>query len=67
MRDAAAIAALIGEWSRLDILINCAGVIRRGAEHDPEVFADVLDINLTGTMRLCAAARPFLSRRPGAS
>ena len=29
------------------------------------VFADVLDINLTGTMRLCAAARPLLARTAG--
>ena len=50
---------------RLDILVNCAGIIRRGAEHDPEVFADVLDVNLTGTMRLCAAARPLLAKTAG--
>ena len=65
VRDAAAIATLIGELPRLDILVNCAGVIRRGAEHDPDVFADVLDINLTGTMRLCAAARPLLAATSG--
>jgi NAD(P)-dependent dehydrogenase (short-subunit alcohol dehydrogenase family) len=49
----------------LDVLVNCAGVIRRGMEHDPEVFADVLNINLTGTMRLCTAARPALAARKG--
>ena len=32
-------------------------MIRRGEEHDPEVFADVVDINLIGTMRVCGAAR----------
>jgi NAD(P)-dependent dehydrogenase (short-subunit alcohol dehydrogenase family) len=42
VRDAAAIAALTGTMPRLDILVNCAGVIRRGAEHDPAVFAEVL-------------------------
>jgi NAD(P)-dependent dehydrogenase (short-subunit alcohol dehydrogenase family) len=65
VRDADAIAALVGKLPRLDILVNCAGIIRRGAEHDPEVFADVLDINLTGTMRLCAAARPLLAATSG--
>ena len=65
VRDAAAIATMAGSLARLDILVNCAGVIRRGAEHDPEVFADVLDINLTGTMRLCAAARPLLAQTAG--
>jgi len=65
VRDAAAIAAFMGAMSRLDILVNCAGVIRRGAEHNPEVFAEVLNINLTGTMRLCAAARPLLAQTQG--
>ena len=65
VRDAAAIAAFMGAMSRLDILVNCAGVIRRGAEHNPAVFAEVLNINLTGTMRLCAAARPLLAQTQG--
>ena len=47
----------------LRVVVNCAGVIRRGAEHEPEAFAEVLDINLTGTMRVCAAARPGLKVR----
>jgi NAD(P)-dependent dehydrogenase (short-subunit alcohol dehydrogenase family) len=65
VRDPAAIAALVGNLPRLDILVNCAGVIRRGAEHDPAVFAEVLDINLNGTMRLCTAARPLLAKSRG--
>ena len=65
VRDSAAVAALVSALPQLDILVNCAGVIRRGTEHDPAVFAEVLDINLTGTMRLCAAARPLLARTGG--
>jgi NAD(P)-dependent dehydrogenase (short-subunit alcohol dehydrogenase family) len=65
VRDAKAIAIMVAGTPRLDILINCAGVIRRGDEHDPGVFAEVLDINLTGTMRLCAAARPLLAKSAG--
>ncbi|GLQ08094.1 short-chain dehydrogenase [Devosia yakushimensis] len=61
VRDQAAIAALIGRLGALDILVNCAGIIRRGDEHDPEVFEQVVDINLNGTMRMCAAARPLLA------
>ena len=41
------------------------GVIRRGAEHDPKIFAEVVDINLTGTMRLCAASRRLLAQSEG--
>ncbi|HEY9572271.1 MAG TPA: SDR family oxidoreductase [Pusillimonas sp.] len=49
----------------LDIVVNCAGIIRRGAEHDPAVFEQVLAVNLTGTMRICSAARERLARRRG--
>lgn len=65
VRDAAAVGGLIAALPRLDVLVTCAGVIRRGAEHEPDVFADVLDINLTGTMRACAAARPRLAETRG--
>lgn len=66
VRDEAAMASLIGGLARLDVLVNCAGVIRRNAEHDPAVFAEVLAINLTGTMRACALARPKLAAGKGA-
>ncbi len=65
VRNTAAIGTLVGNLPRLDILVNAAGVIRRDAEHDPVVFADVVDINLTGAMRLCAAARPVLAKSKG--
>lgn len=61
VRDNGAVTALVGELDELDVLVNCAGVIRRGAEHEPDVFDDVVDINLGGTMRMCAAARPLLA------
>jgi NAD(P)-dependent dehydrogenase (short-subunit alcohol dehydrogenase family) len=65
VRNNEAIQSLFGELPRLDVLVNCAGVIRRGAELDPAVFAEVLDINLNGTMRCCTAARPLLSQSRG--
>ena len=60
VRDDAAVAAQVGTLARLDVLVNCAGVLRRGAELEPAVFADVVDINLNGSMRTCAAARALL-------
>ncbi|SPD67499.1 2-dehydro-3-deoxy-D-gluconate 5-dehydrogenase (plasmid) [Cupriavidus taiwanensis] len=59
------VKAVVGSFDRLDIVVNCAGVIRRQAELDPEVFAQVVDINLTGTMRVCAAARGRLGATQG--
>ncbi|WP_114948678.1 SDR family NAD(P)-dependent oxidoreductase [Microvirga calopogonii] len=65
VRDARAIDAVIKGLERLDILVNAAGVIRRDAEHDPEIFADVLAINLTGTMRVSSAAKGKLAETRG--
>ena len=68
VRDGAAVRSLfadLGAAGGLDVLVNCAGVIRRGQEHEPEVFADVVDINLNGTQRCCAAARALLAARGG--
>lgn len=65
VRDDSAIAALVAKLERLDILINAAGVIRRDQEHDPDVFADVVAINLTGTMRVSSAAKPKLVEAQG--
>jgi NAD(P)-dependent dehydrogenase (short-subunit alcohol dehydrogenase family) len=65
VRDDAMVQALLAEFHTLDVLVNCAGVIRRGEELQPEVFANVLDINLNGTLRCCAAARALLAASQG--
>ena len=65
VRDNDAVTVLISALPALHHVVNCAGMIRRGAEHDPQVFADVLDVNLTGTMRVCAAARAKLKESGG--
>jgi len=63
--DAASVAALFARIDSLDVLVNCAGMIRRGDEHDIETFERVIAVNLNGTMRMCAAARPLLARSKG--
>ena len=65
VRSDAAVRAQLAAFATLDVLVNCAGVIQRQAELDPEVFAQTVDINLNGTMRACAAAREALRARQG--
>lgn len=65
VRDGARVTSVIEALPSLDHLVYCAGIIRRGAEHDPAVFAEVLDINLTGAMRVATAARPRLVQGGG--
>jgi NAD(P)-dependent dehydrogenase (short-subunit alcohol dehydrogenase family) len=55
--DDASVANLFGGLASLDALVNCAGMLRRGEEYDMAVFARVIDVNLTGTMRCCLAAK----------
>lgn len=65
VQDSAAVSALLAPLDGLRVVVNAAGIIRRGAEHDPEVFQQVIDINLTGTMRVCTAARAALGANGG--
>jgi NAD(P)-dependent dehydrogenase (short-subunit alcohol dehydrogenase family) len=61
------VAACIARLDRLDALVNCAGIILRdGQEFTIEGFQKVIDVNLTGTMRMCVAAKPLLERQGGA-
>jgi NAD(P)-dependent dehydrogenase (short-subunit alcohol dehydrogenase family) len=64
--DMAAVSAFAARFDRLAVLINGAGVVRRSAEYNPAVFADVLDINLIGAMRLSMACRSALAKAKGA-
>ncbi len=64
--DADSVGALFSNLSSLDALVNCAGILQRGAEYDLEVFQRVIDVNLTGTMRCCVAAHPLLTQSRGA-
>jgi NAD(P)-dependent dehydrogenase (short-subunit alcohol dehydrogenase family) len=47
--------AVLAEFGRVDILVNCAGITRRTPtlELDESLWDSILDTNLTGTLRAC--------------
>jgi NAD(P)-dependent dehydrogenase (short-subunit alcohol dehydrogenase family) len=63
--DQTSVDAVFGPLDRLDGLVNCAGILRRGDEYDIDVFQRVIDVNLVGTMRCCLAAQPLLATSKG--
>ncbi len=61
------VAAIIAGCERIDALVNCAGMIQRGGkEFEIEAFRLTVEVNLTGTMRMCVAAREKLAAHNGA-
>jgi NAD(P)-dependent dehydrogenase (short-subunit alcohol dehydrogenase family) len=64
--SAESVAGVLEPFRELAALINCAGVIfRGGAEYDMANFQKVIDVNLTGTMRMCVGARAKLAAARG--
>ena len=64
--DSAAITAFAANLDALSVLVNAAGVLRLREEYDPSEFARVVDINLTGTMRMTVACHAALAKARGA-
>jgi len=64
MSDPSEVGALAGALDALDVLVNNAGQNLPGgrSESDPDVFAEVVDINLVGAFRLASLCRPLLAR-----
>lgn len=61
-----AIQQLAESLDQLDVLVNCAGIILRNKqEFSLAGFQQVVDINLTGTMRMCTACFPLLQQQGG--
>lgn len=65
----AAIATIIAERGRLDVVVNNAGVARDElfAMMQPQSWREVMSANLDGTFNVCrAVARPMLGKKKGA-
>jgi NAD(P)-dependent dehydrogenase (short-subunit alcohol dehydrogenase family) len=65
VKNLQAVEELLASIPRLHVLVNAAGMIRREEEFHLDAFEQVLDVNLTGTMRVCVAARPKLMESSG--
>jgi 2-dehydro-3-deoxy-D-gluconate 5-dehydrogenase len=63
--DDSAVQRLISAIPAIDVVVNAAGIIRRDKEFDLETFREVVDVNLTGAMRVCVAARSKLAESGG--
>jgi NAD(P)-dependent dehydrogenase (short-subunit alcohol dehydrogenase family) len=63
----AQVAAIVAGCERIDALVNCAGMIQRGGkEFEIEAFRLTIEVNLTGSMRMCLAAKDKLAASKGA-
>ena len=65
LRDPQAPQQLAQTLPRLHILVQAAGMIRRADEHNPEVFEQVIDLNLNAAMRVGHAMHPLLAATRG--
>ncbi len=65
VRSNDATRAFVAALGDLDVVVNCAGIIRRGQERDPDIFDTVVNINLNGTMRVCEASLDRLAANGG--
>jgi NAD(P)-dependent dehydrogenase (short-subunit alcohol dehydrogenase family) len=66
LANPASIESLARDTDDLDILVNSAAtLVREGKEYDPQVFARIVDTNLTGTYRMCHAFLPQLKASRG--
>jgi NAD(P)-dependent dehydrogenase (short-subunit alcohol dehydrogenase family) len=64
--DGDAVNRFVSEIPALDCVINAAGIISRDKEFELDTFTRVIDVNLTGAMRISMAAHAKLALSGGA-
>jgi len=59
------VSRVVQDAGRIDVLLNCAGVIVAGPVEDllPDEIMDQIQTNLLGTMRMCQAVLPGMRKR----
>ena len=63
--NAEAISALAKQFSKMDVLVNCAAISRRDDEDDIDVFRHVIDVNLIGNFNVMKTFEPALIAAEG--
>lgn len=64
-----AVHGLADAFGRPTVVVNAAGISplwQRAEKHEPERFAEIVDVNLTGTFNVAHAAAPYLLEGGGA-
>lgn len=63
--DSEAVGRFFGGLGSLQILVSAAGIGRGAEEFSEQGFLRTIDVNLSGTMRVCYAAYPLLAKQGG--
>jgi NAD(P)-dependent dehydrogenase (short-subunit alcohol dehydrogenase family) len=64
--DSESVSQMVSNILALDFLVNAAGIISRDKEFELDTFTRVIDVNLTGAMRMSMAVHPKLAQSRGA-
>ena len=61
----AAVDAAVAKFGRIDVLVNCAGIIKHSTieKMSLEAFESVVRVNLTGTFLMCRAVVPVMKKQ----
>ena len=63
--DNRAISKLAKQFTRLDVLVNCAAISRRDGEDNVEMFRHIIDVNLIGNFDVMNTFEPALIAAKG--
>jgi NAD(P)-dependent dehydrogenase (short-subunit alcohol dehydrogenase family) len=63
--DADDVRTFVGELDAIDVVVNCAAIVRGPDEADPDTFKEVLDVNINGHYTVASAVRRKLAETHG--